>query len=253
MMKHLFARVPAAAAALALSVCGAAAQPGCGDIRGAVQEAASAAAIDAETTLAFYETRGGGCSWDDESAAALSAVLETAADHGLDPALFHADLLDPIGANVAVRDVLLTDGAIRFALAMMRGFSAPPTARVDRAVGSRKNGEIIDALIQALDSGNVSAWLDGLAPRTDSYLQLRAARSPHRSIAEAGGWEQMPAALAAKKGRAAQIPALRQRLALEGDLASDNGSAEFDDELHAAVERFQYRNGMRADGKVDAK
>jgi L,D-transpeptidase YcbB len=253
MIKHIFARVPAAAAALALSVCSAAAQAGCGDIEGAMRGAASVTTVDVETTRAFYETRGDGCAWDRENAAALTSVLETAADHGLDPALFHADLIAARDIDPGERDVLMTDGAIRFALAMMRGFSAPGPARVDRAAGSRKNGEVIDALNEAMENGNVGAWLDTLAPRTDSYLQLRAALSTYRSVAEAGGWEQMPAALATKKGRAASIPALRQRLAMEGDLASDSGSAEFDDELREALERFQFRNGMRADGKLNAK
>lgn len=264
MIKHVFARIPAhfawvqggawvtaAIAAAALSVGSLPAHAaGCGDIQDVATHLGPVAAIDVETTLAFYDTRGGGCAWDRESAASLTSVLETAGDHGLDPALFHADKLD--SADVAERDVLMTDGAIRFALAMMRGFSASPPARVDRAAGSRKNGDVIDGLHEALENGNVSAWLDALAPRTDAYLQLRAAMSTYRTIAEAGGWEPMPAELATKKGRAANVRALRRRLAMEGDLASDDGSEKWDDELQGALERFQLRNGMHA-GKLDAK
>jgi len=226
----------------------------CDDIASAVRALGPSAAVDVESSLAFYDSRGGGCAWDEENAAGLISVVEAAEDHGLDPMLFHADMLAAKpGIDAAQRDVLMTDAAIKFASAMLRGLSAPPVAKVDRAAGSPKNSEIIDALSQALEGGDVSAWLDGLAPRTDSYLQIRAALSTYRSIAEAGGWEPMPAALASKKKRAPFIPALRKRLAIEGDLLTDDGSDLFDEELRAAIERFQMRNGMRADGQLTLK
>jgi murein L,D-transpeptidase YcbB/YkuD len=226
----------------------------CDDIAGTVRDLGSYAAVDVETTLAFYDSRGGGCAWDDDSGAALLSVVQAAGDHGLDPRLFHADILTgKPKIDTAARDALMTDGALKFAAAMLRGLSGPPVAKVDRAAGSPKNGEIIDGLSQALEAGNVAAWLDGLAPRTDSYLQIRAALATYRSMAEAGGWELMPTELLSKKKRAAFIPMLRQRLAIEGDLLSDSGSDQLDEDLHAALERFQSRNGMRADGKINAK
>jgi murein L,D-transpeptidase YcbB/YkuD len=226
----------------------------CDDIAGTVRNVGTYAAVDVETSLAFYDSRGGGCAWDEDSTAALISVVGAAGDHGLDPRLFHADLLTGKAIkDPAERDVLMTDAAMKFASAMLRGLSAPPIPKVDRAAGSRKNGETIDALSQALEAGDVGSWLDSLAPRTDSYLQIRAAMATYRSIAEAGGWEPMPEALLNKKKRAAFIPALRQRLAIEGDLAADNGLDTFDEDLHAALERFQMRNGMRADGKLNAK
>lgn len=239
----------AAAAALGFPAWAAA----CDDVAGAVRNLGPYAALDVETSFAFYDIRGGDCAWDRDSAAALISVVEAAGDHGLDPALFHADMLiASADLDAAERDVLMTDAAIKFASAMLRGLSAPPVAKVDRAAGSPKNSELIDALSQALEAGNVGAWLDGLAPRSDAYLQLRAALSTYRSIAEAGGWEPMPMALTTKK-RAAFIPALRRRLAIEGDLSFDDGSAKYDEALHAAVERFQSRNGLQADGKLTRK
>jgi murein L,D-transpeptidase YcbB/YkuD len=226
----------------------------CDDIAGTVRDLGAYAAVDVETSLGFYDSRGGGCAWDEENGAALISVVQAAGDHGLDPRLFHAELLTKkTDMGAAERDVLMTDAATKFASAMLRGLSAPPVPKVDRAAGSRKNSEIIDALSQALEAGNVGAWLDSLAPRTDSYLQIRAALSTYRSMAEAGGWDPMPAALLSKKKRAAFIPALRQRLAIEGDLLADNGSDQIDEDLRAALERFQSRNGMRADGNLNAK
>lgn len=226
----------------------------CDDIAGAVRGLQTYAAVDAETSLAFYDSLGGGCAWDGENGAALISVIQAAGDHGLDPRLFHADVLTKKAEmGVAERDVLMTDAATKFAAAMLRGLSASPIPAVDRAAGSRKNSEIVEALSQALETGNVGAWLDSLAPRTDSYLQIRAALSTYRSMAEAGGWEPMPAALLKKKTRAAFVPALRQRLAIEGDLLVDDGSDQIDADLRSALERFQSRNGMRADGRLDVK
>ncbi len=226
----------------------------CDDIAGAVRDLGAYAAVDVETTLAFYDSRGGGCAWDEDSGAALISVVQAAGDHGLDPRLFHADMLSgKTDIDATGRDVLMTDGALKFASAMLRGLSAPPVPKVDRAAGSPKNGDVIDGLSQSLEAGHVAAWLDSLAPRTDSYLQIRAALSTYRSMAEAGGWEPMPAELLNKKKRAAFIPALRQRLAIEGDLMADDGSDQFDEDLRAALERFQSRNGMKADGLINAK
>ena len=45
---------------------------------------------------------------------------------------------------------------------------------------------------------------------------------------------------------------LKRRLAIEGDLTFDDGAAVYDAAVRAAVLRFQERNGLRADGKLNA-
>jgi murein L,D-transpeptidase YcbB/YkuD len=210
--------------------------------------------LNVEDVAAFYDSRGSGCAWGQESADALIPVLLAAGDHGLDPRLFHAETLadsqeagGPVDAGM--HDVLLTDGALKYAIALTRGLSGPVPSRADRAAGSRANGQIIDALIDAQMHGNVRGWLDGLAPTFEAYVRLQGALATYRSIAEAGGWETMPEALVNKR-RGRLIPLLKRRLALEGDLSFDDGSAAFDDALRAAVERFQARNGLRVNGKL---
>jgi murein L,D-transpeptidase YcbB/YkuD len=213
--------------------------------------------LNAEDVLAFYDTRdGGGCAWDEEGAGALVSTLMAAGDHGLDPALFHADLLaeregtEPVEG--AERDVLLTDAALKYAIALTRGLSGERPSKADRAQGSRANGEIIDALIDAQMHGHVRDWLDGLAPTFEAYVRLQGALATYRAIAEAGGWPSVPEALTGKR-RSRLIPLLKRRLAIEGDLSFDDGSTVFDEGLRAAVERFQARNGLRVNGKLTAK
>lgn len=216
-----------------------------------VRDAASFATIDTESVTAFYEATGG-CAWDDEAGEAMMSAVRGAPDDGLDPALFHADLLEGTVARDEERDVLLTDAAIKYAVVLTRGLSAPVPAKVDQAMGSRTHGEVIDALAAALGRRQVADWLTGLTPKSDAYSRLRNALSFYRAIAAAGGWDLTPDAVAGKR-RGKLIPVLRRRLAMEGDLAADDGSTRFDQSLRAAVERFQRRNGLRADGKVNAK
>lgn len=216
-----------------------------------VRDAASFAAIDTESVAAFYESTGG-CAWDDAADAAMMSAVRGAADDGLDPALFHADLLEGAAVRDEERDVLLTDAAIKYAVALTRGLSAPRPEKVDQAMGSLVHGEVIDGLARALGRREVGDWLSGLVPTSEAYSRLRSALAFYRAIAAAGGWDLTPAAVAGKR-RGKLIPALRRRLAMEGDLTVNDGSARFDESLRAAVERFQRRNGLRADGKVNTK
>jgi murein L,D-transpeptidase YcbB/YkuD len=76
----------------------------------------------------------------------------------------------------------------------------------------------------------------------------------YRAIDAAGGFPELPDSLVQKSKRKWRNYApLRQRLALEGDLAADDGSDAMDEPLRAAVTHFQERNGLRTDGRVTWK
>ena len=221
------------------------------DIDRALQGAG--ARVNIEDVAAFYDGKGRRCAWDTETAEALISALLAAGDHGLEPRLFHAEFLaERESGDEAERDVLLTDGALKYAVALKRGLSSQPPPKADRAAGSRVNGEIIDALVDAQMHGNVQGWLDGLAPTFEAYVRLQDALATYRSIAEAGGWDVLPAALVNKR-RSRHIPLVKRRLTIEGDLSDDDGSAVFDGNLRAAVERFQARNGLAVNGRLTAR
>jgi murein L,D-transpeptidase YcbB/YkuD len=95
--------------------------------------------------------------------------------------------------------------------------------------------------------------MTGLAPQYPAYVQLQGALARYRQIAENGGWDQLPASIVRQRGRTRGLEALRRRLHVEGDLAHDNGSGRLDDELRAAISRFQWRNGLKADGELNTK
>lgn len=243
--------------AASTSLTGQAPAPVC-DVKGALQRAAGAT-IEVNAVKEIYRVHGSACVWDDANAAAMIAAVKAAGEHGLDPGLFHAEMLSesdaPASLEVAAdRDVVLSDGAIKYALALSRGIGAAPIAREDEAAGSKPNSALVKGLVNALEQGELEFWLQRLAPQTEPYERLKAALTTYRSIAENGGWGQLPATMPKKgKRKAAFVRALRERLVMEGDLSLDDGSPRFDGEVQAAVERFQVRTGLKADGKVDAK
>jgi len=236
------------------------AQGYCGDIgRAEAALTSTGVAVDFQSVEAFYDAAGGPCAWDQASAEALISAVDQAGDHGLDPALFHAgEFGEGAGASAedaaAVRDLLLTDAAIKYGIALTRGLSADPVPSADRAADARPNGELIDGLSKALSQGGVEVWLQALSPRALPYDRLKAALSSYRAIAAAGGWSALPGDMRiGRKKKSPLVTDLKRRLAIEGDLTFDDGSPVYDEAVRAAVLRFQERNGLRADGKLNAK
>ena len=97
---------------------------------------------------------------------------------------------------------------------------------------------------------NVASYQPVFSPETLSSMQ--GAVGHYQQIVSAGGWPQVPDN--AKLGLGADspaVPALRQRLAVSGDLDREAGiSSAFDTYVDAAVKRFQARHGLPADGAV---
>lgn len=92
-----------------------------------------------------------------------------------------------------------------------------------------------------------------LTPHGVSYSKLRKALAVYRSIAEKGGWPELPQGPLLSKGKIDdRVIVLRKRLLISGDLEpdNDNGNALFENALEEAVMRFQKRHGLNADGCV---
>ena len=207
--------------------------------------------IDAAATQAFYDAYGPVCAWDDSDSQTLISVLQMAGDHGLDPEIFHAYAATQ--ATTGMRDVLLTDGALKYAAAMTRGLTGEPPSKTDIAY-SRANAEFVDGLIDALADDGLTRWLDALPPRSQPYTQLVEGLRMYRAVDAAGGFPTLPDSLVAKsKSKWRDYTLLRQRLALESDIEDDNGSPKFDETLRAGIKSFQARNGLLQDGRMTWK
>lgn len=120
----------------------------------------------------------------------------------------------------------------------------------------------IDALLQSPKRGQWSDQFDArrgddkpgvsqipvFSEQTPGFIEM--AMDEHRRIAGSGGWPVVPANEKLELGsQSPSVTALRRRLIISGDLASDAGDAPvFDSWVEGAVRRFQSRHGLPADG-----
>lgn len=107
-------------------------------------------------------------------------------------------------------------------------------------------------LAAAASAPDGARFLAERLPPDPSFWHLRAAVASYQAIVAAGGWPAMPESGKIEPGsHGPRVAALRSRLEASGDVAGSTGDPEFyDDQLRAAVEGFQRRHGLAADGVV---
>ena len=209
----------------------------------------------------LYEKRGFVPLWTDPPRVnALLAAIEASATHGLEPRDYHAELLataPAAGAGVtdrdralAERELLLTDAYLRFAYHLYFGKADPRTLQLGWNFARSLDGaDPASALANLLAAPDPAASLEGLAPRLAQYRDLRSALARLREIEGRGGWPRVSDGPKLERGSTGpRVQQLRNRLRASGDLAAGAGDTLFDDELDAALRRFQARHGLEADG-----
>ena len=151
-------------------------------------------------------------------AKAIAAAINAAAGDGLSqPDISGAleALAGPDPAAQAAAD--RTFGAVAVRLAGQRhGMRLDPRS-IDKDFALRGDYDPAADFLAARLAGRVPDWAAGLAPTDPAYLALAAARARYAAIVAAGGWAALPAGKTVKAGATdARVPALRDRLALEG-------------------------------------
>jgi murein L,D-transpeptidase YcbB/YkuD len=106
--------------------------------------------------------------------------------------------------------------------------------------------------VEARATGDLGTWLADLSPAQPDYASLKTAYKQYAALAAAGGWQALPPATPPKADQASVLSVpLRARLAKEGyAVAPPVDSAIFDDGLIGALQLFQTRHGLAADGKL---
>jgi len=197
----------------------------------------------------------------------LMAIIAEAPNHGLDPADYHFDAiqarLDLVAKGLrgvtsqVDLDLLLTDAFARIAFTIHFGKLNPedldPVWNLSR--GFEENSDVVELFFMALDEGSIREFIVASAPDFAAYRRLVDALKQHRSLAERGGWPQVPDGTVLKPGeRSPRVIDLRARLAVTDGLENAPGDPElFDDDVEQAVKRFQQRHFLDADGKVGPK
>jgi murein L,D-transpeptidase YcbB/YkuD len=137
----------------------------------------------------FYARHGFAPVWTTRQGQAESLInaVMRADDHGLDPDLFHADLLRSSATLPALdRELLLSDAFLSYADALARG-AIPVERRRDDEVLTPGPIDIAAVLDAAIGKPDPAAAIEALAPTTPTYRLLRQALHDARAGFPVGG------------------------------------------------------------------
>jgi murein L,D-transpeptidase YcbB/YkuD len=231
-------------------------------INGAQMSAAERAQLIGQVRR-FYQAQNYQLVWSDRGKpssryAELQKVIASAADQGLPPELYKLPVLEPAGADKTVTD----DQAARFdvttSASFFRYFLHLTGGRLDpHALQSLwtlkpKRPDLVTVLVEAVSTNGLAAAMAHLQPAQPEYRELQKAVVRYRAIAAKGGWPSIPAKTRLKPGQSSEaIPALKQRLAMEGDLDPSfekDPDVTFSEPLVQALKKFQERHRIKPTG-----
>jgi len=211
----------------------------------------------------FYAQRSFRPAWTDSSLVdTLVDAIRGSYDDGLTPSDYHLDEIERLRAAVATApsrpdlvadlDVLLTDALLMLAYHHLYGKVDPESVNSNWNIErDLLGGGPVEGIEHALTERTLADDLQRIQPKHDFYLRLRTALKAYREIEARGGWANVPTGKALRAGDDdPRVSALRRRLRVTGDLATEAGSesTEFDDDVEEAVKQFQARHGLNADG-----
>lgn len=145
--------------------------------------------LNVELLRRFYARHGFAPVWTTRQGQAESLInaVSRADDHGLNPELFHADLLRSSATLPALdRELLLSDAFLSYADALARG-AMPVERRRDDEVLAPGPIDVAAVLDAAIGKSDPAAVIEALAPTTPSYRMLRQALHDARAGLPVGG------------------------------------------------------------------
>ncbi|MEX3008603.1 murein L,D-transpeptidase [Hoeflea sp. TYP-13] len=183
-------------------------------------------------------------------------ALLNAHEDGLLPAEYEADLMFPKlqqdgEAGLADFEISLSYAVTLYGQHLRRGRVSPN--EINRELVIYPEEIAADVLLQRIaESDDPLEALVGFAPGTDRYERLKNHLRHLFVVRAAGGWTNVPAGAVLKPGmKDPRVPALRQRLIESKDLPANAHTGElYDGALVEALEEYQTRMGLEADGVV---
>jgi len=209
---------------------------------------------------AFYAANGNTVVWTGASNAEnlrqLIRAVRLSERDGLTPQHYHLWILERARGGPAdlYADWFISDVYLTLAAHLAHGKVDPNT--IETTWNFEPDGlHGPDYMAAALAEGRVAESLADLSPHHEEYQRLREGLALYRAIASEGGWPSIGAGETLHPGdRAPRVAQLRARLEATGDLPIVVLDREFfSPALAAAVERFQRRVGLNADGVVGAE
>lgn len=146
-------------------------------------------------------------------------------------------------ASLHLADMMLSVGLLRFSNDVEYGRYNP----------ERKNTVSIEFFQKVLDTpaSQLESAYATLLPPYHGYPVLRATLAKYRTLQGQGQWPKIPSYMLLREGdKIKEVATLRHFLFNLGDISSDSGSDQFDDELAEGVKHYQARHGIEPDGVV---
>ena len=197
--------------------------------------------------------------WDKKTEQQLRDAIAQAPANGLKPELF---------LKGGETGAALTDAALKYASALANGYSDPAQLHEVYTIPHPKT-DVRQGLTDAIQKGDVQAWLQSLAPQTDEYRALSQAHLHYLELAKQAQFQPVPSGKPIKPGghdsRIAQVAAALRAV---GDLSAPQAqpqranqappqkaapaaaSDRYSPDLVAAVKKLQAEWGFKADGVV---
>lgn len=227
----------------------------------------------------FYRARDGRPAWrDGQTVAAFATAIGTLDGDGLRPADYRPETLLPAHrlAQTAAEPLALARFDLQLSALLLtvlhqvqRGKLDPVAIDPDWELPRAAPQFDLTALSRSVDARQFDQIIAAARPDHLLHAQLRAALKRYRDLERQGGWPMLPTRDDALHPgeRDANVPLLRQRLAIEEgtaiQVADGCNPAEaaaaspdpycHDENLVAAVRRFQRRHLLRADGIVGSR
>ena len=231
-----------------------------------------------QATIDFYRRRNFRPAWiggDDptEQGKGILTVLSQTETDGLNPARYQYDVVQGMAKVLSSKgktgeeearfgadlDVLLTEAFTRYAYDLAQGTLDPDSSglkwRIPRGAIPKEN------MLRALQRG-VSAQdiIRKIRPVVPQYGRLARVLARLDTIKTSGGWQTVPEAKVQKGDSSDAVAKLRNRLARSEDpreaAYSQRGANRpdvYDHDLFLALQHFQQRNGIDADGELGAQ
>ncbi|MFO1176362.1 MAG: L,D-transpeptidase family protein [Paracoccaceae bacterium] len=250
-------RLAARASAIALLLTAGLAHPAAAQDAASVFAAVVADASASDAAISgFYQTHAYATLWtgagDGPRRAALFAAFDRVGDHGLPAARYDAAGLKARFGKVTTEaqrarlEVAITRAFLTYAADVQTGFLTPAT--IDEGIVRTVPKRDPRATLDAFAASDPAAFIAGLPPQAPEYAELQRARLSLIEAEAEGGWGPKIDARKLKPGDEGEaVVELRDRLVAEGYLTA-SVTGRFDDQIQAAVQKFQGDNGLTADG-----
>src|SRR6476646_7716022 len=194
--------------------------------------------------------------WNNKTERQLRDAIAEAPANGLKPELF---------LKGGEEGAALTEAALKYASALANGYSDPSQLHEVYTIPHPKV-DVRQGLTDAIQKGDVKAWLESLAPQTDEYRALSQAHIHYLQLAAKAQSQPIADGKPIKAGsRDARVAQIRAALIANGIIsppqppASKPGAAHaasassgdhYAADLVAAVKKVQVEWGLKSDGVI---